>query len=68
MMNLVFEDISIFTSTQKESDKRHNCSKNNFTKCDDCLDEVIRHLNKDEDIKTWLAVAWHLVIERQASR
>ena len=37
MINSVFEDIPIFTSTPKKSDKNHNCSKNNYSKCDDCL-------------------------------
>ena len=39
MMNPVFEDISIFTSIPKKSDKRHN--------------SMLKHLNKDEDMKTW---------------
>jgi hypothetical protein len=26
---------------------------NKFSKCDDCLDEVLKHLNKDEDMRTW---------------
>ena len=53
MINPVFEDIPICTSTPKKSDKNHNCSKNNYSKCDDCLDEVLKHLNKDEDMMTW---------------
>ena len=35
MTNHVFKEIPIFTSTPKKSDKRHNCSTNNFSKCDD---------------------------------
>ena len=53
MMNTVFEDIPIFTYTPKKSNKSHNCSKNNYSKCDDCLDELLKHLNKDEDMRTW---------------
>ena len=49
MINPVFEDIPICTSTPKKYYKNHNCSKNNYTKCDDCLDEVLKHLNKDEE-------------------
>ena len=39
MMNPVFENIPILTSTPKKSDKRHN--------------SMLKHLNKDEDMKTW---------------
>ena len=44
MSNHIFEEIPIFTSTPKKFDKRHNCSTNNFSKCDDCLDEVLTRM------------------------
>ena len=52
LINPPFKDISFFTSTPKKSYKNHTCSKNNFTNCDECLDEVLERLNKDEK-KTW---------------
>ena len=53
MINTAFKDIPIFTSTPKKSDKNHNCSKNNYSKCDDFLDDVLKHLNNYDDMKTW---------------
>ena len=45
----VFVDSLFFTSTPKKSYKNHNCSKNNYMSCDDCLDEVIEGMDREEN-------------------